>query len=39
VSDLRELYFDVVRGKVAKYRHWNMPVYLREKEKEVGAAD
>ncbi|MCC7358053.1 MAG: branched-chain amino acid transaminase [Anaerolineales bacterium] len=29
-SDLRELYFDVVRGKVAKYRHWNTPVYVAE---------
>jgi len=29
-SDLRELYFDVVRGKVAKYRHWNTPVYVTE---------
>jgi branched-chain amino acid aminotransferase len=35
VSDLRELYFDVVRGRVAKYRHWNMPVYV----KETSAAD
>jgi len=31
VSDLRELYFDVVRGRVAKYRHWNMPVYVNER--------
>jgi branched-chain amino acid aminotransferase len=30
VSDLRELFFDVVRGRVAKYRHWNMPVYVKE---------
>jgi branched-chain amino acid aminotransferase len=30
VSDLRELYFDVVRGRVAKYRHWNTPVYVTE---------
>lgn len=27
VSDLRDLYFDVVRGRVAKYRHWCQPVY------------
>lgn len=27
VSRLRELYFDVVRGKNAKYRHWLSPVY------------
>lgn len=24
---LRELYFDVVRGKLARYCHWNVPVY------------
>jgi len=34
-SDLRDLYFDVVRGKVAKYRHWNTPVFV----KETSAAD
>ncbi|MBN2302940.1 MAG: branched-chain amino acid transaminase [Anaerolineae bacterium] len=27
VSRLRELYFDLVRGKIARYRDWNMPVY------------
>jgi branched-chain amino acid aminotransferase len=27
VSRLRELYFDVVRGNVPKYRHWCTPVY------------
>jgi branched-chain amino acid aminotransferase len=27
VSRLREIYFDVVRGKNAKYRHWCTPVY------------
>jgi branched-chain amino acid aminotransferase len=27
VSDLRRLYFDVVAGRVPKYRHWNQPVY------------
>lgn len=27
VGELRELYFDVVRGRVPKYRHWNTPVY------------
>ena len=31
VSELRDLYFDVVRGRVAKYRHWCQPVYLAEK--------
>ena len=30
VSDLRDVYFDVVRGKVAKYRHWNTPVYVQQ---------
>jgi branched-chain amino acid aminotransferase len=30
VSELRELYFDVVRGRSAKYRHWNTPVYVAE---------
>lgn len=28
VSDLRDLYFDVVRGRVAKYRHWCTPVFV-----------
>lgn len=27
VSKLRELYFDVVRGKLSKYRSWCSPVY------------
>jgi branched-chain amino acid aminotransferase len=27
VSRLRDLYFDVVKGKNAKYRHWCTPVY------------
>jgi branched-chain amino acid aminotransferase len=30
VSELRNLYFDVVRGKVAKYRRWNQPVFVKE---------
>ncbi|MCS6910344.1 MAG: branched-chain amino acid transaminase [Anaerolineales bacterium] len=30
VGELRKLYFDVVRGKVAKYRHWNQPVFVKE---------
>jgi branched-chain amino acid aminotransferase len=29
VSRLRELYFDAVRGKIPKYRHWCTPVYER----------
>ncbi|MFQ5407504.1 MAG: branched-chain amino acid transaminase [Anaerolineales bacterium] len=32
VSDLRDIYFDTVRGKVAKYRHWCTPVYVAEAE-------
>ncbi len=32
VSDLRDLYFNVVRGKSPKYRHWCMPVYQAEPE-------
>lgn len=28
VSRLRDLYFDVVRGKKPKYRHWCAPVYV-----------
>jgi len=31
LTDLRELFFNVVRGKVQKYRHWCMPVYESEK--------
>lgn len=31
VGELRDLYFDVVRGKVPKYRHWNAPVYVNER--------
>jgi len=27
VSQLRDLYFNVVRGNVAQYGHWNVPVY------------
>jgi len=30
VSQLRSLYFDVVRGKVARYRDWNVPVYATQ---------
>lgn len=26
-KELQKLYFDVVKGKVAKYKHWCMPVY------------
>jgi len=31
VSDLRELYDNVVRGKAPKYRSWCAPVYVNEK--------
>lgn len=31
VRAIRDLYFDVVRGKVAKYKHWCAPVYTEEK--------
>jgi len=31
VSELRDLYFNVVRGKVQKYRHWCAPVYETER--------
>ncbi|HIC94602.1 MAG TPA: branched-chain amino acid transaminase [Anaerolineae bacterium] len=27
VKKIRDLYFDIVRGKVEKYRHWCTPVY------------
>lgn len=30
VRRLRDLYFDVVRGNVEKYRAWNQPVYVEE---------
>jgi branched-chain amino acid aminotransferase len=31
VSQLRQLYFDVVRGKVPRYCAWNVPVYRNER--------
>jgi branched-chain amino acid aminotransferase len=30
VTELRDLFFDVVRGRVPKYRHWCQPVYVNE---------
>lgn len=30
VTELRDLYFDVVSGKVDKYKHWNHPIYVEE---------
>jgi branched-chain amino acid aminotransferase len=38
VSELRELYFNLVRGRVPKYRHWNQPVYATESLPGSGAA-
>ena len=29
---LRELFFDIVHGRNAKYRHWNVPVYAQVPE-------
>lgn len=29
-GQLRQMYQDVVRGRLRKYRHWNEPVYVRE---------
>jgi len=31
VRQLRQLYFDLVRGKIAKYCSWNTPVYRSQK--------
>jgi branched-chain amino acid aminotransferase len=31
-SRLRELFFDIVRGRNAKYNHWNVPVYAEVSE-------
>jgi branched-chain amino acid aminotransferase len=30
VSELREVFFDVARGRAAKYRHWCVPAYQTE---------
>jgi branched-chain amino acid aminotransferase len=30
-GQLRQMYQDVVRGRLRKYRHWNEPVYVRER--------
>jgi branched-chain amino acid aminotransferase len=37
VTELRDLYFDVVRGRAPKYRHWNTPVYLKPAAAGEGA--
>jgi len=33
VKALRDLYFDIVRGQVEKYKHWCTPVYVPAREK------
>ena len=38
VSELRDLYFNTVRGKVDKYRHWCTPVYTMEEERATAEA-
>jgi branched-chain amino acid aminotransferase len=37
-TELRSLLGDVMRGKVAKYRHWNTPVYGHEFQTATSAA-
>jgi len=29
-AELRDLYFDIVRGRVERYRHWCTPVYIEQ---------
>jgi len=29
-AKLKQMYDDLVRGRIAKYRHWNEPVYVKE---------
>ena len=36
VRQLRDLYFDIVRGKVPRYRHWNVPVYETGRTRRPG---
>lgn len=31
-AQLRNLFQDAVRGRISKYRHWNTPVYEKQKE-------
>lgn len=33
-TQIREMFLDIVRGKVEKYRHWNHPVYSDVAEKK-----
>ena len=35
VSSIRDLYFDVVRGRERKYRHWCTPVYTDVREPAI----
>jgi len=34
---LREVYYDIVRGRVPKYRHWCYPIYETTKDLKSGA--
>ncbi len=34
-EQIRNLYFDVVRGRISKYRHWCAPVYMRQAEPAI----
>ena len=37
-SRLRQLFNDVVRGRIDKYRHWTVPVYTEKPEAAVNKA-
>ncbi|MFQ5459706.1 MAG: branched-chain amino acid transaminase [Anaerolineae bacterium] len=39
VKQLRDLYFDVVRGRVPKYRHWCTPVHAAVPQEQPVAAE
>jgi len=36
---LREMFFDTVRGKMPKYRHWCVPVYSKEAKERTSSLD
>jgi hypothetical protein len=38
VRQLRELYFNIVRGRVTRYRSFCIPVYKQDKEPKSVAA-
>lgn len=38
VAELRDVYFDVVRGRNPKYRHWNVPVHTAAQSSSNGKA-